>query len=463
MSLIKSISGIRGTIGGVSGDNLTPIDVVNFTSSYGNWILSFQTENPKVVIGRDARISGEIVQSLVVNTLISMGIDVIDVGLSTTPTVEMMVPKFNANGGIIVTASHNPSQWNALKFLNDKGEFISDEVGKGILTTDPNEINFVTVDKLGKISYYQDAIQDHIDAILKLDYLVDLQKIKDRNFKVVIDVINSTGAISMVPLLKQLNCEVLVINGDMNGNFAHNPEPLPEHLNEIKKAVTTSKSDLGIVVDPDVDRIAFVCEDGEFFGEEYSLVAISDFVLNHKKGATVSNLSSTKALKDVTEKHGCQYFAAAVGEVNVVEKMKAVNAVIGGEGNGGIIFPELHYGRDALLGAALFLSSLAQFGKTTSFYRSKFPNYNMVKSKITLPDDVNLDQVLIGLKSKYQMQPINTIDGLKIEFDNDWIHLRKSNTEPIIRVYAESYSETTANNLIQKIISDINLIIKELN
>lgn len=463
MSLIKSISGIRGTIGGVSGNNLTPIDIVNFTSAYGHWIISNHADNPKVVIGRDARISGQLVQNLVINTLLALGIEIIDLGLSTTPTVEMMVPKFKAQGGIIVTASHNPAQWNALKFLNDRGEFISESIGQEILNTSTSDINFAPIDRLGTISFYENAIEDHINSILNLKDLIDLEKIRSRNFKVVVDVINSTGSISIVPLLEKLNCDVEVLNGEMNGNFAHNPEPLPEHLNGIQKQVVTCKADLGIVVDPDVDRIAFVCEDGEFFGEEYSLVAISDYILSKKKGATVSNLSSTRALKDITEKQGCQYFSAAVGEVNVVEKMKSVNAIIGGEGNGGIIFPELHYGRDALLGAALFLSSLAEFGKTTSFYRSKFPNYYMVKSKITLPDEVNLDVVLEALNSKYKSQPINRIDGLKIEFDKDWVHLRKSNTEPIIRIYAESYSETTANNLIQKIMSDINLIIKELN
>lgn len=463
MSLIKSISGIRGTIGGVVGNNLTPLDIVQFAASYGSWLKCNHTDVVRVVVGRDARISGEMVQSLVVSTLVAMGIDIVDLGLSTTPTVEMMVRKLGTQGGIIVTASHNPGIWNALKFLNDKGEFISAEDGLFILETDVDIIDFAAVDKLGNVSTYPAAIQEHIDAIFALDQLIDVEAIRAKNYKVVLDVINSTGAISMVPLLEQLNCNIITLNGEMTGNFAHNPEPLPENLNEIQKAVTSNNADLGIVVDPDVDRIAFVCEDGEFFGEEYSLVAIAKYVLQIHPGPTVSNLSSTRALRDVAEKMGCEYHAAAVGEVNVVEKMKAVKAVIGGEGNGGIILPEFHYGRDAMLGAALFLAGITAFGKSVSYFRSTLPNYYMTKNKITLSDDTNLDVVLGKLQEKYTKQPMNTIDGLKIEFDNDWIHLRKSNTEPIIRVYAESYSETTANNLVQKIISDINYILKEID
>lgn len=463
MSLIKSISGIRGTIGGLVGNNLTPFDIVQFTAAYGKWLQHKHGGELKVVVGRDARISGEMVQNLVISTLVAMGIDIVDLGLSTTPTVEIIVTKAKAHGGIIVTASHNPTVWNALKFLNEKGEFISAADGQFILETNVAEINFATVDKLGKVSTYPDAIQTHIDAIFGLSHLIDVEAIRAKNYTIVVDVINSTGAVSIVPLLEQLNCNVVVLNGEMTGNFAHNPEPLPENLNEIQKAVTSNKADLGIVVDPDVDRIAFVCEDGEFFGEEYSLVAISKYVLQIEPGATVSNLSSTRALRDVTEKMGCSYHAAAVGEVNVVEQMKQVQAVIGGEGNGGIIYPGLHYGRDALLGAALFLAGITAFGKSVSFYRSTLPNYYMTKNKITLSDETDLDTVLGKLKEKYAKQPLNTIDGLKIEFDTDWIHLRRSNTEPIIRVYAESYSETTANNLVQKIISDINYILKEID
>ncbi len=461
MALIKSISGIRGTIGGKAGSNLTPQDIVECTAAFGQWVMQ-NSSSARIAIGRDARISGELVSQLVVSTLRAMGISVIDLGLSTTPTVELAVVAEKAGGGIILTASHNPKQWNALKLLNNKGEFISAQAGREVLAIiDEGEIEYAPIDQLGTYEQRTDYIEQHIRQILSLE-LVDAQAIRAKGYKVVVDAVNSTGAISVLPLLEELGCEVVVLNGELNGQFAHNPEPLPENLSKLAGAVQAQRADLGIAVDPDVDRLALVSEDGEMFGEEYTLVAVADYILSHRKGATVSNLSSTRALRDVTEQHGCQYFASAVGEVNVVEKMKAVNAVIGGEGNGGIIYPELHYGRDALVGIALFLSKLTAFGKPVSFLRKTYPNYTISKNKIQLTADIELDLLLERLKQKYAKQEVNTIDGLKISFDKDWIHLRKSNTEPIIRIYTESTSEVIADNLASKIISDINEILKEL-
>lgn len=456
MALIKSISGIRGTIGGKPGDTLSPLDVVKFTSAYGSWLKLQPHANHKVVIGRDGRISGSMVQGLVVNTLIALGLDVIDLGLSTTPTVEMAVVFENAAGGIILTASHNPKEWNALKLLNNKGEFISGSDGAALLEMAANEsFNFVSVDQLGTYTENQNALNKHIEAVIHYP-LVDIEAIKKANFNLVIDAINSTGAIAVPALLKTLGVSnFTVLNETVNGQFAHNPEPLPENLRGLCNEVNKQGAHLGIAVDPDVDRLCFVCEDGSLFGEEYTLVAIADFVLQHRKGNTVSNMSSTRALKDITLKHGGEYFASAVGEVNVVSKMKAVNAVIGGEGNGGIIVPDLHYGRDALIGIALFLTQLAKSGKSAKQLRSSFPDYIISKNKIELTTDVNLHKIFDHIKKKYKKNPINTDDGLKIEFDNDWVHLRSSNTEPIIRIYAESNSETVAANIAKRLMGDI--------
>lgn len=460
MALIKSISGIRGTIGGVPGSNLTPVDIVSSAAAFGQWIKS-RHHDPTLVIGRDARISGEIVSHLVVNTIRALGIHVIDLGLSTTPTVEVMVTTLNAHGGIILTASHNPRQWNALKLLNEAGEFISAADGAKVLELAENAaIEFADVDHLGTYTTRFDAIQHHIDTILRLP-LVQSQVVKEKQFKVVVDGINSTGAIAIPMLLEALGCQVVVINQEMHGNFAHNPEPLPEHLAELSQAVLFHKAHLGIVVDPDVDRLAFVSEDGEFFGEEYTLVAVADYVLGKTPGNTVSNLSSTRALRDVTEKHGHQYHAAAVGEVNVVNKMKAVNAVIGGEGNGGVIYPALHYGRDAMAGVALFLSFLAQSGKSVSTLRAQYPNYIISKNKIELAPGTDMGWILSSLADRYARQPLNQEDGLRIEFDQEWVHLRQSNTEPIIRIYSESQSETVANNLARKIMTDIQELLEQ--
>ena len=466
MALIKSISGIRGTIGGKPGDGLSPLDIVKFTAAFGTWLINKSAKNKKhsIVIGRDARISGEMVQNLVAGTLKGLGIDVVYLGLSTTPTVEMSVVEHKADGGIIITASHNPKQWNALKLLNGKGEFISAADGEEVLAlADKGDFNFAEVNKLGKYTSDPNAIQKHIDKILALQ-LVDIKAIKAKNFKIVIDCVNSTGGIAVPALLKALGVEtVYELYCEPNGQFPHNPEPLPEHLGDISKEVRKRNAHLGIVVDPDVDRLALVCEDGEMFGEEYTLVAVADYILKNKKGNTVSNLSSTRALRDVTEKAGGKYFASAVGEVNVVEAMKANHAVIGGEGNGGIIYPELHNGRDALVGIALFLSHLAKFGKSTSMLRATYPNYFISKNKIELTPEINVDEILGGIKEKYKKQPINTTDGVKIEFDKEWVHLRRSNTEPIIRIYSESQSQTTAKNLAEKIISDIKDLIGEMS
>ncbi len=460
MALIKSISGTRGTIGGKVGENLTAQDLAESTSAFAQWLKS-HSESRKVVIGRDARVSGELVSTIVVSTLRMMGFDVVDLGLSTTPTVEMAVPAEGAAGGIILTASHNPKQWNALKFLNSAGEFISAEDGAELLNNISNgSIEYASVDHLGSYSQSDIYIQYHIDQILALP-AVDRDTIKQRSLKVVVDCVNSTGSISIVPLLKQLGCEVISIFDDLSGKFAHNPEPLPEHLTELSRAVEFHKAHLGIAVDPDVDRLALVCEDGEPFGEEYTLVAVADYVLSQQKGHVVSNLSSTMALKKIADKHGCSYSASAVGEVNVVKEMKANNAVIGGEGNGGVIYPALHHGRDAMAGIALFLTLLAKFGKPASFLRSTYPSFHISKNKIQTPEGVDLDLIFSKLEDKYSKQPQNTVDGLKIFFDDDWIHLRRSNTEPIIRIYAESTSPVTANALAQKIKSDISEMIKE--
>lgn len=456
MTLIKSISGFRGTIGGKTGDNLTPLDIVKFASAYGSWIQKRSNSNTtKIVIGRDARISGLMCENLVVSTLNGLGIDVVNVGLSTTPTVEMMVPHFKAQGGIILTASHNPKQWNALKLLNEKGEFVSAKDGAEILElAEKEDFEYAEVDQLGKIEIIDNAIDLHIESILKVD-LVNVDLIRKANFKIAIDCVNSTGGIALPKLLRALGVtqiEELYCNPD--GNFPHNPEPLPENLTEISKVIKEKSCDVGIVVDPDVDRLAMVCEDGSMFGEEYTLVTVSDYILSKKKGNTVSNLSSTIALRNITEKHGCQYFASAVGEVNVVEKMKAENAIIGGEGNGGIIFPELHYGRDALVGIALFLTQLAESGLKTSELKNTYPNYHISKNKIQLTPDTDVDRILELLANKYEDKEINTIDGVKIIFGNEWVHLRKSNTEPIIRVYSESESEDRANELAKMIMDD---------
>lgn len=455
MALIKSISGIRGTIGGRPGDTLSPLDVVKFTAAFGTW-LSQQSSTKKVVIGRDGRISGEMVQRLVVSTLNALGLDVVDLGLSTTPTVEMAVVFEKAAGGIILTASHNPKEWNALKLLNDKGEFISGEIGAKVLELASNEdFSFAGVDQLGSYTTNDTALQQHIDAVLNYP-LVDVAAIKKARFSVVLDAINSTGAIAVPALLKALGVkEVTVLNGEVNGKFAHNPEPLPENLRDLCNEVNKRKADLGIAVDPDVDRLCFVCEDGTLFGEEYTLVAVADYVLRHRKGNTVSNMSSTRALRDVTVKHGGEYTPSAVGEVNVVNKMKAVNAVIGGEGNGGIIVPDLHYGRDALIGIALFLTHLAKEKKSARQLRSTYPDYFMSKNKIELTEGFDLNKIFEHIKKKYKKNQINTEDGLKIEFENDWVHLRSSNTEPIIRIYSESNFETTASNIAQKLMQDI--------
>jgi phosphomannomutase len=455
MALIKSISGIRGTIGGKPGDTLSPLDVVRFTAAYGTW-LAQQSSNKTVVIGRDGRISGALVERLVISTLNALGLDVINLGLSTTPTVEMAVVFHKAAGGIILTASHNPKEWNALKLLNHKGEFISGAEGALILeTAAKDDYNFATVDKLGTYTEDTTALDKHIEAVINYP-LVDVAAIKAANFTVIVDAINSSGAIAVPAMLKALGVEAItVLNEAITGNFAHNPEPLPENLRELCNEVNKQKADIGIAVDPDVDRLCFVCEDGSLFGEEYTLVAVADYVLKHRKGNTVSNMSSTRALKDVTIKHGGEYTPSAVGEVNVVTKMKAVNAVIGGEGNGGIIVPDLHYGRDALIGIALFLTHLAHEKKSVKQLRNTYTNYFMSKNKIELEAGFDIQKIFAHIQKKYKNNPINTEDGLKIEFDTDWVHLRTSNTEPIIRIYAESNFETTADNIAKRIMQDI--------
>lgn len=456
MALIKSISGIRGTIGGTPGTALTPLDIVKFTTAYGLITLE-QNQGKTIVIGRDARISGEIVRNLVSSTLQSLGLDVLDLGLSTTPTVEYAVIQEKAAGGIILTASHNPKEWNALKLLNEKGEFIDAATGQLVLekAKDESIFQFAEVNQLGRITMDNSYMDKHIQAIINHP-LVEVDLIKEKNFKVIVDGINSTGATFVPALLQALGVEQIeVINNEVNGKFAHNPEPLPEHLRELSAKLEKGDAHLGIAVDPDVDRLCFVCENGRMFGEEYTLVAIADYVLQNKVGNTVSNLSSTRALRDITEKHGGTYYPSAVGEVNVVEKMKEVDAVIGGEGNGGIIVPELHYGRDALIGIALFLSHLAKFGKSIDALRRTYPDYYISKNKISLDESLDLEKIFDAIKDKYKNHPINTVDGLKIEFDTDWVHLRPSNTEPIIRIYSESNSKTTAENISKKIMEDI--------
>ncbi len=465
--LIKSISGIRGTIGGKSTENFTPIDIVKFSVAYAKWLQNIYgpTKKLKVVIGRDARISGYSVHQMVINTLVFCGIDVIDLDLSTTPTVEMMVIEHHASGGIIITASHNPMQWNALKLLNNEGEFLSDEHGKQVLEYAENirTYTFADIQKLGNIIPNTSAIDKHIEKILSLKY-IDVTAIKKAKFKIVVDAVNSTGGIAVPKLLKKLGIqEIIEIHCEPTGRFAHHPEPLPENLLDLSTAVKKHQAHLGISVDPDVDRLAMICEDGEPFGEEYSLVAVADYILQQNKGRnTVSNLSSTQALKDITLKHKGQYYAAAVGEVNVVKKMKEVNAIIGGEGNGGIIVPELHYGRDALAGIALFISYLAQSKKTVSILRDSYPYYHISKNKVEISVNIDVKEIIENIKLRYKKYPVNTEDGLKIELnEKEWVHLRQSNTEPIIRIYAESQTQTTADNIAKKMITDIKEFIKD--
>jgi len=461
MTLIKSISGIRGTIGGRPNEGLSPIDIVKFTAAFGRLILQ-NTDNNKIVIGRDARISGEMVRNLVVGTLQSVGMDVIDLGLSTTPTVEIAVPKENAGGGIILTASHNPTQWNALKLLNEKGEFINDEQGKKVLDiAEKLDFNFSEVYDLGKVTADDSYLQKHIDEVLSLE-LVDIEAIKAAKFRVAVDAVNSTGGIFVPALLRALGVETIYeIYCEPNGDFPHNPEPLAENLTALSSLVVEKGADLGIAVDPDVDRLCFVMENGEMFGEEYTLVAVADFILENKSGNTVSNLSSTRALRDVTLKHGGEYFAAAVGEVNVVNKMKEVNAIIGGEGNGGVIYPETHYGRDALAGIALFLTHLAKKKMTISELRATYPAYYMSKNKITLTEGMDIDRILVEVQKVYQDENFSTIDGLKIDFENEWVHLRKSNTEPIIRVYSEAPTLEQAEAIAEKVMDNIRSLIED--
>ncbi len=460
MTLIKSISGIRGTIGGAAGEGLTPLDIVKFTSAFGTWALQ-KSADKKIVIGRDARISGFMVNQLVAGTLQGLGINVVDLGLSTTPTVELAVTAEQAAGGIILTASHNPKQWNALKLLNADGEFISDADGKAVLDIAENgDFKYADVNDLGTVVLNTSYMKKHIDQVLALP-LVDKEAVAKANFKVVVDAVNSTGGLFVPALLEALGVKVVYpLFCEPDGKFAHNPEPLPENLSALSREVLKKHANLGIAVDPDVDRLCFVCEDGSMFGEEYTLVAVADYVLKNQKGNTVSNLSSTRALRDVTEKAGGEYFAAAVGEVNVVTKMKEVNAIIGGEGNGGVIYPELHYGRDALVGIALFLTHLAKYGKPASMLRSTYPGYFISKNKITLTPEMDIDALLAKVQDKYKKQPHSTIDGLKIEFDKEWVHLRRSNTEPIIRIYSEGNSETVANGMANKIIADIKDILQ---
>lgn len=460
MTLIKSISGIRGTIGGKPSDNLTPIDAVKFAAAYGTWLKQNHTsKNPTVVVGRDARISGEMIQQLVMNTLVGLGINVVDLDLSTTPTVEVAVPLEKAEGGIILTASHNPKQWNALKLLNEKGEFLSGADGAQILEiAEQSDFDFADVDSLGQVTSKSDYIDIHIEEVLKLP-LVDAEKIQNANFTVAVDGVNSTGGIAVPQLLRKLGVNVIELYCEPTGHFPHNPEPLKEHLTEICSLVKDKKADFGIVVDPDVDRLAFISEDGEMFGEEYTLVACADYVLSKTPGNTVSNLSSSRALRDITQKHGGTYRASAVGEVNVVQLMKDTNAVIGGEGNGGIIYPELHYGRDSLVGIALFLTFLAENKMKVSELRKSYPSYFMSKNKIELTPELDVDKILKEIEKKYSGEEISTVDGVKIDFEDHWVHLRKSNTEPIIRIYTEAGSQAEADKVAEKMISEIREIV----
>lgn len=456
MTLIKSISGIRGTIGGRTGTNLTPIDAVKFAAAYGTWLKNDRTkEMYRVVVGRDARISGEMIQELVMNTLIGMGIHVIDLGLSTTPTVEIAVPLEHADGGIILTASHNPKQWNALKLLNSKGEFLNGVEGEKILKyAETQDFDFAEVDHLGKKTLNDAYIDIHIDEVLALE-LVDVEAIKAAKFKVVVDGVNSTGGIAIPRLLEELGVQAVKLYCTPNGEFPHNPEPLKEHLGDICKMVVEEGADFGIVVDPDVDRLAFIDEKGEMFGEEYTLVACADYVLGETKGNTVSNLSSSRALRDITRKHGGKYYAAAVGEVNVVDKMKEVDAIIGGEGNGGIIYPSSHYGRDSLVGTALFLTHLAKLKMSVSALKASYPPYFMSKQKIQLTPELDVDTLLEKMAEKYTKEELSTIDGVKIDFENHWVHLRKSNTEPIIRIYTEASTQEEADRIANDMILEI--------
>jgi phosphomannomutase len=461
MTLIKSISGIRGTIGGKPNENLTPIDIVESISAYGSWLKNNHVNKKlKIVIGRDARISGKMVENICIGTLQAMGIDVVNIGLSTTPTVEIAVPLENADGGIILTASHNPKQWNALKLLNNKGEFINADDGKQLLDfIAKNEFSFSSVDDLGEVTFKDNYIDEHINQVLNLDH-VDVDAIEKAELNVVIDAVNSTGGIVIPKLLKALKCkQISEIYCTPNGDFPHNPEPLPEHLEDLSNMVIEKNADLGIVVDPDVDRLAFVCENGEVFGEEYTLVAVADHIIDKKPGNSVSNLSSTRALADVTIKNGGEYYASAVGEVNVVEMMKAKNAVIGGEGNGGVILPELHYGRDALVGIALFLTYLSKKKLKMSELKNSFPQYTISKNKLALSDTTDIDLLLEKISKKYKNVKQNKIDGLKLEFENEWVHMRKSNTEPIIRIYAESENEKTAHNLGERFVKELKSLI----
>lgn len=460
MTLIKSISGIRGTIGGNVGEALTPVDAVRFASAYGTWLKENNSGRLKVVIGRDARISGQMIADLVISTLVGLGIDVVNLNLSTTPTVEVAVPMENAHGGIILTASHNPKQWNALKLLNSKGEFISGEEGARVLEiAEADAFSFAEVDDLGSVTNDATYLQKHIDAVLALP-LVDKKAIEAANFSVVVDAVNSTGGIFVPALLEALGVKKITrLYCEPTGHFPHNPEPLPEHLTDLAEKIKEVSADLGITVDPDVDRLAMVCEDGSMFGEEYTLVAVADYVLTHTPGATVSNLSSTRALRDVTEARGLLYTAAAVGEVNVVKAMKDSNAVIGGEGNGGVIYPESHYGRDALVGIALFLSHLAHKKMTVSQLRDSYPKYTISKNKIELTPEIDVDAILHGMAEKYASEEVDTTDGVKIYVGKEWVHLRKSNTEPIIRIYSESENEAKANQLAEKIITEIRAMI----
>ncbi|MBQ3260006.1 MAG: phosphoglucosamine mutase [Alistipes sp.] len=459
MTLIKSISGIRGTIGGAQGNNLTPIDVVKFTSAYARFMS--EKHNGKrltIVVGRDARISGEMVNDLIEGTLLGCGVDVINVGLCTTPGTEMAVIGHKADGGIIITASHNPKQWNALKLLNERGEFLNDAEGKRVLAlAEESDFDFPQIDEIGKVVLREDFNNQHIKSVLSLP-LVDVEAVRAKGFKVVVDAVNSVGGVVIPALLRELGCEVVELNCEPTGHFAHNPEPLPENLTEISAAVVREKADLGVVVDPDVDRLCFVNEDGTMFGEEYTLVAVADYILSKGVGNTASNLSSSRALRDVTEKHGGNYSASAVGEVNVVAKMKEVGAVIGGEGNGGVIYPELHYGRDALVGVALFLTWLSQRNMTMTELRATYPSYFASKNKIELTPAIDVDKVLLEMKNRYSNENVNDIDGVKVDFAENWVHLRKSNTEPIIRVYAEAKSPAEADALAQKFIAEIKSI-----
>ena len=454
MSLIKSISGIRGTIGGSPGENLTPIDIVESTTAYALW-LKEQNPSAKVVIGRDGRISGELVQSLVMNTLLACGIDVLDVGLSTTPTVEVLVPKYQASGGIILTASHNPREWNALKLLNHKGEFISKADGDRLLALlkDKSSLNYASVDELGTYSTIDDAIDQHVQDVLDLA-LVDAELVRSKKFHLVVDCINSTGALAMPALLDAMGCTYDLLNGEIDGEFAHNPEPLPKNLQELMILTPKQSADMGIALDPDVDRLAIIAEDGSYFGEEYTIVICADYILGNTPGPVVSNLSSSRALADIAAKYNCERVASAVGEVNVVQTMKDSNAVFGGEGNGGVIYPASHYGRDALVGVALILSYMAKTGKQLSQLRASYPSYSMSKNKIPLKNTAQADELIEHLSEKYADQNPNTVDGLKIDFPDSWIHLRKSNTEPIIRVYTEHESDEKANALAKRFLDE---------